>query len=367
MNNTVAILSTGNEVVAGDIQNSNTRDIAQRLKDANIRVAIHMAVNDIESDIISALHYLKQQCSAIIVTGGLGPTSDDRTRFALSALCDQELFFDQGSWDHIQQIFSKFNKPVPEINRQQCYFPKEASIITNTQGTANACRFDWQDTTFFLLPGPPRECLPIVDDVVLPQLIERGYASFCVRLNYLLLGVGESDIADKIEPYFSDGTDVELGYRASFPYIQVKLSAVSESALASMRQLIEPIIAPYLVSDSGRTATEQLVAMVEQLSYSVCILDRVSYGRWQSHLVTPATNTQLRFSEELSSTCQIILSGIDLITSPHSEKLMYTLKCQLNDHTVLYEYQAPRRGIRTLNSVVEWASWKALTFLTEHG
>ncbi|MAR84451.1 MAG: hypothetical protein CMF55_06650 [Legionellales bacterium] len=363
INTDIAILATGNEVVAGDIQNSNTRDIAQRLKDHNMPVVMHMAVNDVESEIVSALQYLKEHCSIIIITGGLGPTSDDRTRFALSALCDTDLVFDESSWKHIQQFFQSLGKPVSEVNRQQCYFPKDASVITNNNGTANACRFDWDGVTFFLLPGPPRECLPLVDRVVLPQLTEIGCVSSCVRVNYLLLGVGESDIANKIEPCFQACSDVELGYRASFPYIQVKLSASTQSALIAKQQLIEPLLAPYLVSNSGLTATEQLVTFIEQSSYNINMTDLVSYGRWQSHLATPGTVARLSFDNSRSSNCEVVLSGDDLMTLENPEELMYTLNCRFNGNTAMYEYRTRSKGIRVLDGVVEWASWKVLNFL----
>ena len=363
-NTDIAILATGNEVVAGDIQNSNTRDIAQRLKDRNMHVSMHMSVNDVESEIVSALRYLKEHCSIIIITGGLGPTSDDRTRFALSALCDTDLVFDESSWKHIQQIFQSLGKPVPEVNRQQCYFPKDASVITNNNGTANACRFDWDGVMFFLLPGPPRECLPLVDRVVLPQLTEIGCASSCVRVNYLLLGVGESDIANKIEPCFQACTDVELGYRASFPYIQVKLSASTQSALIAKQQLIEPLMAPYLISDCGLTATEQLITFLEQSLCNISMTDLVSYGRWQSHLATPGTVARLSFDHSRSSNCEVVLSGDDLMTLEHPEELVYTLSCSSNGgNTVVYEYRTRPKGVRVLDAVVEWASWKVLNFL----
>lgn len=365
INTNIAILATGNEVVAGDIQNSNTRDIAQRLKDHNMPISIHMAVNDVESDIVSALQYLKEHCSIIFITGGLGPTSDDRTRFALSALCDTELVFDEGSWSHIQQIFQSLGKPVPEVNRQQCYFPKNALVITNNNGTANACRFDWDGVTFFLLPGPPRECLPLVDQVVLPQLIEIGCASSCLRVNYLLLGVGESDIANKIELFFQACTDVELGYRASFPYIQVKLSASTQSALIAKQKLIEPLMMPYLISDCGLTATEQLITFLRQSSFNINMTDHVSYGRWQSHLATPETVSRLSFNNSLSSNCEVVLSGDDLMKSEYPEDLVYTLSCSFNGNTAVYEYRIHSKGIRVLVSVIEWASWKLLSFLRE--
>ena len=359
----IAILATGNEVVAGDIHNSNTRDIAQRLKDHNMFVSMHMAVNDVEAEIVSALQYLKEHCSIIIVIGGLGPTSDDRTRFALSILCDTDLVFDENSWKHIQHIFQSLGKPVPEVNRQQCYFPKDASVITNNNGTANACRFDWDGVTFFLLPGPPRECLPLVDQVILPQLTEIGCSSSHVRVTYLLLGVGESDIANKIEPCFRACNDVELGYRASFPYIQVKLGALTQSALIAKQQLIEPLIAPYLISDCGLTATEQLITFLEQSLCNINVTDHVSYGRWQRQLVMPGTAARLSFNNSLPSNCQVVLSGDDLMTLENPEELIFTLSCRFNENTATYEYRTRPRGIRLLDGVVEWASWKVVTFL----
>ncbi len=365
MNKNIALLATGDEIVGGDILNTNTREIAQRLLNANMIVSTHMAVSDHQPDIVSALRHLQDQHSVVIVMGGLGPTVDDRTRFAVSELCGEELIFHQASWEHIQQIFQTLDKPVTESNRQQCYFPETASVIVNGHGTANAFRFDGRGTTFFLLPGPPRECLPIVDQVVLPQLSEMGYASPCCRANYLLMGVGESEIADKIQPYCDACTDVQLGYRVCFPYVQVKLSSAQQEHLDVLQQTIEPILAPYLMSKEDQTASEQLKAWLARSPVQLTIVDEVTYGRWQSSITTAATAHQLSFDGCSVPVCEIQLTGSNVFAVDVSDRVSFDLSCQIQGEVFSFHHQMLSRGARTLDWVVEWASWKIVNCVKE--
>ena len=128
----VALLATGDEICNGDIINSNSQEIAQRLFNQGIHVKTHMTVSDNLTDLETAMQFLLQDHHALIITGGLGPTSDDLTREALSHVLQRPLIFDEPTWHAIVARLNRFGfHTPPESNKQQALFPTGATIIPN--------------------------------------------------------------------------------------------------------------------------------------------------------------------------------------------------------------------------------------------
>ena len=125
-----------------------------------------MACDDQQSEITKALCYLLETHSIVIITGGLGPTCDDRTRYSLAEVIDEKLELHEESWQRVHDFIMKFRGEVPENNKQQSLFPKSATIIINTTGTADGCHVKFQDKDIFMLPGPPSQSLPMVQDYI---------------------------------------------------------------------------------------------------------------------------------------------------------------------------------------------------------
>ena len=136
----VALLATGDEIINGDILNSNAQEIAQKLVEHGIQVGMHLTVGDNSAEIRAAISFLLQHHRALIITGGLGPTTDDLTRYALAEVLNRELLFDEPTWQRIVDPLNKLGYTVPpENNRQQALFPEHAVIIPNVHGTAAGC------------------------------------------------------------------------------------------------------------------------------------------------------------------------------------------------------------------------------------
>ena len=124
----VAILTIGDEVSSGQIINRNSAWLAARLEDLQLTVSLHLTVQDIDSQIIDALHYCGAHASFIVTTGGLGPTRDDLTRHAVASWAGQSLVFHEDSWRRLEAQFSDRQIPLAESNRQQCFFPRIAKF-----------------------------------------------------------------------------------------------------------------------------------------------------------------------------------------------------------------------------------------------
>lgn len=242
----VAILITGDEIINGEIADSNGHHIAQQLFAHNIDNGLRLSCDDDQTRLEYAIQFLLQHHQALITIGGLGPTSDDRTRFALAKVLNQELVFDPDSWQRLVDRLTAKQIAVAETNRQQALFPQDAKIIPNINGSAAACAIQHQQQTVFMLPGPPNECLPIFEEVVLPQLLAQGFAKTQYRQRWTLTGIGESTIAQQLDPLLAD-YNFTLGYRFYRPYLDIKITTMDQQIFDTVKALVEDKVKDYLV------------------------------------------------------------------------------------------------------------------------
>ncbi len=298
MNNKIALLATGDEIVNGDILNTNSQTTAQKLTENGFVVGMHASAGDHDAEIIAAMHFLLQHHQALIITGGLGPTSDDRTRFCLSDAVNKPLEFNAESWQRIQNRFKELSYgEIPASNKQQCLFPQGATVYPNYRGTADACKVEYQGKIIYMLPGPPHECLKILDDNVIPDLQQQQQIkpSNRIFLKWRLFGIGEGSIAEELDALMQD-YDCETGYRAAFPFIEFKLNIAHGEDVEHIRTLVEDVIAPYLICTAKHTASELFCQALTQQDTTIVITDEATGGLLATSLLTPETHSKLLFT-----------------------------------------------------------------------
>jgi len=360
----IALLATGDEITEGDITNTNTPFIAQQLRQHHFQPGQHLSVADDQAAMEAAMAYLLSHHHVLITTGGLGPTSDDRTRFALAKVLNQELKFDERSWQQIVKRLSDLMLEIPENNRQQCLFPETATILDNENGTANGCLVDLGEQLIFMLPGPPRECQQLFLQRVLPILQARLEALPIYRQHYLLLGIGEGNLANDIDELIVNFPECHVGYRVSFPYIELKLNSTSESALQNVITKVKPLINDYLISENNQTASEQLQQWLIDHDHQVYFDDQATRGKLLNQLVCAETLNKMANNKETADIC-IALTGLNEIWQASSEKettLQMTINVNQVDQSNTLTLR--NRGQRTLNAAVEWISHRLLNALT---
>lgn len=348
MNKKIALLSTGNEIVNGDILNTNSQQIAQGLFSNGIKIGLHMVASDTQTDIEKSLTFLLQEHDAVILTGGLGPTSDDRTRFALAKVLDQKLIFNDLSWQHIQQRFAQIKlKHQPKSNKQQCLFPGNAEIFHNHNGTADACYVDFQGKAIFMLPGPPKECLPVFEKYVMPKLQLLKFPSNVYHQNWLLLGVSEGEIAERLDE-IADDFAVTTGYRAQMPYVEFKVHAESQAEIDNFYQQAKSVIGSQQVNPQNIVASDLLCQTLISKKYNISINDQATKGLYLSHILSPKTLSYLHTDHEDSEHC-FFIEGLDEIwhASDNTETLL-----KINNTEIMLA----NRGMRTLQLAFEHIS-----------
>lgn len=291
----ISILATGDELVNGDILDTNAPYIAHTLLEHHFIPGSRAVISDDQASMEGAIHYLLRNHAALITIGGLGPTSDDRTRFAISAALNKPLQFDSDSWDRICTKFTDYRLAISENNRQQCLFPNDAEIYPNANGTASACCISEGEKLIFMLPGPPNECRPILAEYVIPRLQQTELQQQIFSCSWMLLGVSEGAIAKQLDPLVEDFPECNIGYRVIYPYLEVKLQSSQQVLIEQLGAKIEPMIKTRLVSRDKKTASEQLLQQLKNAAITLTILDTATKGYLASVLAKPENHQQLFF------------------------------------------------------------------------
>lgn len=222
-----AILGIGTELTDGQIVNKNAAWISKELKALGLATDVHLVVPDERTLMREGLEFCATKGNLLFVTGGLGPTSDDFTREIISEWANAPLQFDDKSWAQVHERLTSRGYTVKEIQRQQCYFPQGARVLSNSEGTANAFFIEVQGKKVFVLPGPPREIEAVWNDWIIPWLKEntKGLDRHITR-TWDTMGVGESEVASAVEEVLKKikKQNFQIGYRVHMPYVEVKIS-----------------------------------------------------------------------------------------------------------------------------------------------
>lgn len=204
---TAEILCVGNEVLCGDIVNTNAAYLSKRLAAIGISVIHHTVVGDSAHDLKQALEdafggMSRPKADLVVLTGGLGPTYDDLTKETVAAYFGRDMYCDEGSLNAISAYFEKSGRVMTPNNKKQAMMPMGAFILPNANGTAPGLAVGDEAHTAILLPGPPFEMKPMFEDHVVPLLMP-----YCDRVlvshNIHLMGIGESDIEYRLKDLMS--------------------------------------------------------------------------------------------------------------------------------------------------------------------
>jgi nicotinamide-nucleotide amidase len=198
---TAEILTIGDEILIGQITNTNSVWIAQQLNLMGIKI-MHMAsVSDDEGAIIKAFDDAAMRADFVFITGGLGPTKDDITKKTFSKYFEAELVMNDEVLEMVSSFFIKRGKEVSELNRNQALVPKGCEVILNANGTAPGMWMRKNKSVFISMPGVPYEMKAMMTDTILPKIKRENELPHIYHKTVLTNGIGESALAELIEPW----------------------------------------------------------------------------------------------------------------------------------------------------------------------
>jgi len=221
----VHILTIGDEILIGQIIDTNSAWMGQQLNLMGAEIEKIVSVGDDYSDIIENLTLSHAAADVILVTGGLGPTKDDITKKAIADFLGVELEFHQPSWDRIQRFFERLGRTTTPAHKEQCYMPAGAEILRNKMGTAPGMLFRYQNTIIVSMPGVPYEMKYLMEHEVLPKLKQTFPGRPIAHRTILTVGEGESRIAQRLEALEESFPEhIKLAYLPNLGRVRLRLT-----------------------------------------------------------------------------------------------------------------------------------------------
>ncbi len=233
---TISILTIGDELLNGEMADTNTAAIARRLAARGFAVSDSLSVRDLEGDIVEALRFLTRQRDVLIVTGGLGPTADDLTAQAAAVAFGRPQETSPEALTQIHRHFARLGMTMHPRNDKQARLPQGAIILPNPNGTAPGFRLCHQDCDTFFLPGVPMEMTAMLELSVLPALERQAAPTDILHERVLkVFGLSEPKTEALLETLrLPEGVKVAFG--VDFPFVHVKLRASGKTATADLEQ-----------------------------------------------------------------------------------------------------------------------------------
>ena len=221
------IITVGDEILIGQIIDTNSTFISKELIKIGIEVTKIVSIGDSKEEILSSLKQAQDIFDIVIITGGLGPTNDDITKDAFCDFFDDKLVHNPEILNHIEKLFEKFvDNPINELNRAQAFLPSKAKLIPNLFGTAAGMSIKNKNTLFISLPGVPFEMKSMITDFIIPQLKKDYKCPIIINKTLITYGKGESFIADKLKDFESNiPVNFKLAYLPNLGRVRLRLSA----------------------------------------------------------------------------------------------------------------------------------------------
>ena len=278
------IFSQGDEVVTGQVVDSNAAWLSQHAVQLGFQVTRHTAVGDNLHDLIVLLQEISERADCCICTGGLGPTTDDLTAEAVSKAFKLPLLLDEVALSQIERYFTHREREMPSSNRKQALLPQGSSRINNETGTAPGFSLQVGGCWFVFLPGVPSEMMPMFSSQILPELPQRFDLQTKCLVTLRTIGIGESDIQELINSIHIPET-VQLGFRAELGEVQTKLlfpPAYSELEKNVLIEEVAAVLGDYVfVIDEGKQ-NRQLIHVLDQLmqdaGFTLAVFETLSCG-----------------------------------------------------------------------------------------
>ena len=236
----VNIINIGDELLIGQVTNTNATWMAQQLTAIGCAVTDIVCIADRREAIEGSLRRCMQQADAVLVTGGLGPTKDDITKKTLCDFFHSRLVEDEASLRNIERIFAGRGYPMTETNRQQALVPACCKVIVNETGTAPCMWFEQEGKIVVSMPGVPSEMKQLMSSRILPMLQERNGGRCIVQKNLIFQGIGESFLSDRIESWETALPDhIGVAYLPQHGMLRLRLTATGTDEADLRRQLEE--------------------------------------------------------------------------------------------------------------------------------
>lgn len=317
---TVEIFSIGTEILLGEILDSNAKYIAGELANIGIDVYYKTSVGDNRERILNAIKIAFERADTIITTGGLGPTDDDLTKETFSEFFNKKLVTNKKAVENIKSYFVDPDKDMPLSNLKQAELPEDCIVLENENGTAPGCVISENGKTAIILPGPPKEAIPMFKNKVIPLLMEKT-EKVLVSKSLNLCGIGESDASEIIKDLMLTSKNPTIAPYAGNNEMRFRITA-SGKTKEDAKEILKPTVSKlydifkdYIYGEDEDTLEKVLLEKLTKDNLTIATAESCTGGLLASTIIS------------LPSASNVFLSGT----------ISYSNESKMNDLGVLRE------------------------------
>lgn len=289
---TAEIITIGDEILIGQIVDTNSAWMAQKLNLAGVRVKQISSVSDDRQHILDSLKQASQRADLILITGGLGPTKDDITKKTLAEYFQVGFRIDHDALENVKRIFSRYKSPLLETNIKQAEVLDNCITLLNLNGTAPGMWIEHEGKIYVSMPGVPFEMKCLMEDLVIPKIKDAFKLPIIVHHTILTAGIGESLLAEKISIIENSlPAHIKLAYLPKLGMVRLRLSGTGADAeqlnteIASYSQKIIKLTGEFVITESD-TALEKVILDYMELNNLTLSTAESCTGGYISHLLT---------------------------------------------------------------------------------
>lgn len=282
------IINIGDEILIGQILNSNSAWMATELNVCGVDVIRMLTVSDEPDEIRISVLEAMENSELVLITGGLGPTKDDVTKKTLAELFETELEFHQPSFDNIVKLFQQFGREPDDRYKLQSRMPKDADVLINKIGTASGMWFERKGVVVVSMPGVPKEMIYLMTNEVLPRLQARKIIQEIVHKTCILYGRGETDLSDILEDFESSlPSHIKLAYlpNTGNGYVRLRLSGkandreILEEELAFQSEKMQEILGNLVFGKDDDSLESVIAALLSSNKLSLSTAESCTGGK----------------------------------------------------------------------------------------
>ena len=293
------ILTIGDEILYGQITDTNSQWISSELDQLGIKVVRKTTVGDTEEAILGAFAEAEARADMVLITGGLGPTNDDLTMPMLAQYFDSEIVMNESVLTHVKHFFESRGRTFTELNKRQALVPKAAEVLHNELGTAPGTWYERNGKVFVSMPGVPHEMKNLMKTLVLPKLASFFQTPVIYHKLIKTVGIGESFLADKIKDWEESLPEhISLAYLPSVGQVKLRLTAIGdnrEHLKKDVQELIDelmPLAGSYIYGYDNTTLEEAVGQLLKAKGKTIALAESCSGGYVQHKITTIAGSSE---------------------------------------------------------------------------
>jgi nicotinamide-nucleotide amidase len=301
------IITIGDEILIGQIVDTNSAWMAAKLNEEGIRVKQISSVSDSREHILKSLAEAATRADIILITGGLGPTKDDITKKTLAEYFGVEMVLNEDALANVENIFKRYNRPLLDVNRKQAEVPSNCEVLLNNNGTAPGMWFNEGGKIYVSMPGVPFEMKYMVEEEVIPKLKATLKLPVIIHKTILTVGEGESFLAERIADIEDSlPENIKLAYLPKMGQVRLRLSAYSDDAvdlkdkIDEFSQKIIERVGINVVAEEDIPLEKVVLNFMSEKGLTLSVAESCT-GGYISHLITQhAGSSQVFFGGAIS-------------------------------------------------------------------